>query len=192
MKSTILILGLFLSVGLAYAGDCPHKVRIDTVFYEVPSWWCDRAIDTALIPRSGDFMRLPADLCSNGFSIYVKKEAGQAFVKMARKAAVDSIFFKVKSGYRSIAYQTGLYKKYMADGTAFTRVAERIAPPGFSEHHTGRAFDLVGDKGQFGKSKAYGWLKANAAQFGFVESFPIDSAGQIRWEPWHWYYKGVE
>lgn len=192
MKNALLILALLLSADSPRAGDCPDTVRIDSIAYEVPSWWCNRAVDKSLIPHPGEFMRLPAEVCFSDYKIYVAKEAGQAFVKMARDAAVDSIFFKVKSGYRSLAYQTELFRKYLSDGTPFTSVAERIAPPGYSEHHTGRAFDLVGDDPRFARSKAYGWLKKNAGMYGFIESFPNDSTNLIHREPWHWYYKGIK
>lgn len=192
MKSLTIATLFILLAGAMHAGDCPHKVRIDAVTYEVPSWWCDRAIDTSLIPRAGNFMRLPAELCFGDFKIYVEKEAGQAFVKMAQSAAADSVFFKVKSGYRSMRYQAELFRKYMSDGTPFVKVAERIAPPGYSEHHTGRAFDLVADNPRFAGSEAYDWLKKKGTSFGFIESFPYDSTGLIHREPWHWYFKGLQ
>lgn len=156
--------------------------------HNVPSWWCEKLIDTSLIPIYGEFMVIPPEYCHKDFKIHVKKQAGKAFVKMAEQAAKDSIFLKVRSGFRSIAYQTTLFKKYMKDKTPFDTVALLVAPPGYSEHHTGQAFDLASDGIRFDKSPAYEWLKENASKFGFIESFPYDTTSMMKWEPWHWFY----
>ena len=192
MKYILTAALLFLTTSSIRAGDCKQKVTIDSVAYTVPAWWCNRAIDSSAIPEVGDFMRLPTDFCYNDSKIYVRKDAGEAFVKMARAAAKDSVFIKVKSGFRSVQYQKSLFRKYLSDGTPFNKVAELVAPPGYSQHHTGRAFDLARGGLRFDKSKAYTWLKKNAAKYGFVESYPKDSKSGIRWEPWHWYYEGMK
>ena len=188
MKKILTAALLILAANSICAGECTQKVTIDSVAYTVPSWWCNRAIDTSLIPKFGDFMRLPSEFCYNDSKIYVRKDAGEAFVKMARAAAKDSVFIKVKSGFRSVQYQKSLFRKYLSDGTPFNKVAELVAPPGYSEHHTGRAFDLARTGPRFDKSRAYAWLKKNAAKYGFIESYPENSKSGIRWEPWHWYY----
>ncbi|HEX2897887.1 MAG TPA: D-alanyl-D-alanine carboxypeptidase family protein, partial [candidate division Zixibacteria bacterium] len=63
-----------------------------------------------------------------------------------------------------------------------------VAPPGYSEHHTGRAVDFVPSEARFAYSKIYKWLKNNAAEFGFFETFPEDTTGLVPWESWHWVY----
>ncbi len=192
MKNILIAALLLLAVSSTSAGECSQKIKIDSVTYTIPSWWCNRTIDSSLIPKPGDFMRLPAEFCHNDFRIYVRKDAGQAFVRMARAAAKDSVYIKVKSGFRSVQYQKSLFRKYLSDGTTFNKIAELVAPPGYSEHHTGRAFDLARGALRFDKSKTYGWLKKNASKYGFVESYSKDANNGIRWEPWHWYYKGMK
>jgi len=38
----------------------------------------------------------------------------------------------------------------------------------------------------FGETDAFAWLKANAARFGFVMSFPLNNPWGFIYEPWHW------
>src|SRR5437763_16043336 len=59
-----------------------------------------------------------------------------AFRKMARAAEKAGVDLKIRSGYRSHAKQKALYRKYKkGDGNL-------AAPPGFSNHESGRALDL--------------------------------------------------
>ena len=64
-------------------------------------------------------------------------------------------------------------------------------PPGFSEHHSGRALDLGtpgcdGLSEDFEATQAFEWLSESASRFGFVLSYPHDNAWGFSYEPWHW------
>ena len=68
------------------------------------------------------------------------------------------------------------------------------APPGFSEHHTGKAIDLNTSgfpplEEEFEKSDAFQWLSVNAKDFGFRLSYPRENRFGIAYEPWHWFYE---
>ncbi|MDS8990825.1 M15 family metallopeptidase, partial [Streptococcus pneumoniae] len=72
------------------------------------------------------------------------------------------------SGFRSYETQTQLYQSYVnKDGKA---EADRYsARPGYSEHQTGLAFDLIGTNGNLvTEEKAAQWLLDYAADYGFV------------------------
>ena len=111
---------------------------------------------------------------------------------MIKQAEKDSVFFQVKSGFRSYPYQAQIFARRMNEGESFERVARDVAPPGYSEHMLGTALDLVTDTTPFAFSKAYKWLKANAEKYGFIESYPKDSESGFSWEPWHWRYAGSD
>ena len=72
------------------------------------------------------------------------------------------------SGFHSYETQVDLYQSYVnQDGAA---AADRYsARPGYSEHQTGLAFDLIDTSGNLvqeaGASK---WLLKNAAKYGFI------------------------
>ena len=75
------------------------------------------------------------------------------------------------SGFRSYETQTQLYQDYVnQDGKA---EADRYsARPGYSEHQTGLAFDLIGTDGDLvTEEKAAQWLLDHAADYGL--SFAI-------------------
>ena len=67
-----------------------------------------------------------------------------------------------------------------------------IQAPGYSEHHTGLAIDFNEVAYGFAESGAYAWLRAHAAEYGFVERYPEDKAAVtgIDYEPWHYRYVG--
>jgi len=72
------------------------------------------------------------------------------------------------SGFRSYEAQENLYQKYAnQDGQA---AADRYsARPGYSEHQTGLAFDLIDISGNLVEEpEASQWLLDNAYKYGFV------------------------
>ena len=98
------------------------------------------------------------------------------------------------SGFRSYATQTNLYNSYVAsDGQAN---ADRYsARPGYSEHQTGLAFDLMDSSGALlSEPTAVHWLAKHAHQYGFIVRYIIgkeDVTGYMP-ETWHIRYIGQE
>ena len=171
------------------AGECKDTVIIDSVSYPVGEQWCCKKIDLTQIADPMKLVRLPEDLCFQDYKIYVKKECREALIKMAKAAAKDSVFFVVKSGYRSDGYQKGLIKRRIQKLGNIKDVFKMVAPPGYSEHVTGSALDLASNTGMFYQSNAYRWLVKNAAKYGFYETYPKNNGNGVHWEPWHWIYK---
>ena len=67
------------------------------------------------------------------------------------------------------------------------------------EHGTGYAADILSaddpqQNTSFAETRAYEWLTAYAAEYGFILRYPQDrqAATGIVFEPWHWRYVGVE
>lgn len=119
--------------------------------------------------------------------------AADAWARMKVAAANAGIDLQLVSAYRSLGYQTNLLKKKLEEGQSLKRILRVSAPPGYSEHHSGRAIDLTTHgckplEEDFAKTRAYDWLCANARFFGFRESYPKNNRHQLAWEPWHWYY----
>jgi LAS superfamily LD-carboxypeptidase LdcB len=94
--------------------------------------------------------------------------AFRAMAKAASKAGVD---LRIRSGYRSHAKQTKLYKKFQKGQ------GNLAARPGFSNHESGRALDLY-----ITEYKVYAWLESHASTYGFQRT--------VSGEPWHWEYLG--
>ncbi len=130
--------------------------------------------------------------------IKLRPAAQTSLNAMIAKAKADGVQLGVVSGFRSIEEQDYLYFKVKAErGESAKTRAEVSAPPGYSEHHTGYAVDLI-DEGQpktyveesFVTTPAYRWLMRNAAFFNFEMSFPKDNEASVAYEPWHWRYVG--
>ena len=98
------------------------------------------------------------------------------------------------SGFRSYETQTQLYQNYVnKDGKA---EADRYsARPGYSEHQTGLAFDLIGTDGDLvTEEKAAQWLLDHAADYGFVVRYLKGKEKETGYmaEEWHLRYVGKE
>lgn len=184
-KRCLIILGAYVFF-TASSFACDETIRIDSVDYAVPSVWCGLAIDSALMADPATLVKLPAELCANDYRIYVTKSTRDAFAAMTEAAAVDSVSLKVKSGYRSSRYQRQIILRRLAAGRSFDEVIRWVAPPGYSEHETAMALDLVTDTAPFADSKAYRWLKEHAGKFGFSETYPDKGVNSLPFEPWHW------
>ncbi len=179
-----------LMVSPACAEECQDTVVIDSVSYKVTELWCGKAIDTTLLVEPEDLVQLPQELTFEEYRIYVLPQTRDALVKMAEAAAPDSIAFEVDSGWRSFSFQRRIIRRRMAEGDSFEEVLHSVAPPGYSEHHTGRALDLVPSDAIFAFSETYAWLQEHAAEYGFYETLPEDPAAPLTWESWHWTYLG--
>ena len=98
------------------------------------------------------------------------------------------------SGFRSYETQVDLYQSYVnQDGAA---AADRYsARPGYSEHQTGLAFDLIDTSGNLvqeaGASK---WLLKNAAKYGFIVRYQEGKEASTGYMPesWHLRYIGED
>ena len=98
------------------------------------------------------------------------------------------------SGFRSYDTQTELYQNYVnQDGKA---AADRYsARPGYSEHQTGLAFDLIDKNGNLvQEAGASQWLLDNAYKYGFIVRYLEGKEGSTGYMPesWHLRYIGQE
>ena len=85
-------------------------------------------------------------------------------------------------------------RRKLARGLSPKEIFEVSAPPGYSEHHTGRAVDVAMDGTAqlelgFGQTPAYRWLSENANSFSFFLSFPEGNPYGFAFEPWHWCFR---
>ncbi len=121
----------------------------------------------------------------------------QRLLDAARADPATGGTLRALSCHRDIARQTGVFAGGGQGGAEDRAIS--VAPPGHSEHTTGYAIDFaVRPLGNCRDAEAcmaatapYGWLVANAARFGFEQSFPAGNAQGVKWEPWHWRWVGV-
>lgn len=126
---------------------------------------------------------------------FLIEEAFNSLKKMFQKSKLDNISLSVVSAFRSITYQKKLIEKKILAGFKINDIISVVAPPGFSEHHTGCAVDLTSNEEtqvlteNFDRTKTYNWLCDHAEKFNFVLSFPKNNQKGFIYEPWHWCYQ---
>lgn len=134
--------------------------------------------------------------------VILHKKAASSYVNMidqARKDGIRAPLLGIISGYRSDATQKRLWDAKIEklkkshptwSKTQIENEARKwIAPPGYSNHRSGRTVDLIilnnGNDAssayvsQMKQTEAWKWLNLNASKFGF---YPYTV------EPWHWEY----
>lgn len=132
-----------------------------------------------------------------------------AMAQMLAAAKADGIELVVRSAYRSTEEQTTLFNSMkqsylnqgMTEEQALAETKKWRNVPGTSEHETGLSADIVGAAdlnadllpGLSGRDWAV-WLKAHAADYGFILRYPSDKTDitGTSFEPWHYRYVGVE
>jgi len=96
----------------------------------------------------------------------MRPDVARAFDRLAAAARREAgLGLSITSGFRSDAEQARLF--------AANPDPRWVAPPGRSLHRYGTELDL-------GPPSAYGWLRANARRFGFIQRYS--------WEAWHYGY----
>lgn len=119
----------------------------------------------------------------------------------AGKAETGKGDYQITQGYRTYDEQKSIYDEYQ-EVYGPEKGAQLAATPGYSEHHSGYAFDMnvyvvtsgtsysLGTAGDV--DPAYNWIYENAAKYGFVLRYPDGKTAVtgITNEPWHFRYVG--
>lgn len=116
------------------------------------------------------------------------------------KLSAASLYRTVELQAKNYNNKVNEYKRQGYDQeTAEIKAATVIKRPGESEHNTGLCVDLLGAgyaslEQSFANTKAYEWLKAHCAEYGFILRYPEDKEDitAVIFEPWHYRYVGVE
>jgi hypothetical protein len=100
---------------------------------------------------------------------------------------------RIVSGYRGYDRQVeGFLKHLDRDGSVLDR-QKWVALPGFSQHHTGLAFDIfsVDPSWWDDRPTIKNWVANNCGSYGFKLSYPTYRGSGYRGaEPWHLFYIG--
>lgn len=149
----------------------------------------------------------PADLTlasSSGIrtvgQIYVRSVMISDLGRLAADSNAAGIDISLISGYRSYANQLSTYQYWVNYNGGNTAIADQIsARAGHSQHQLGTAVDFssseIGDQigAVFNNTAAANWLASNAANYGFVLSYPAgaETVTGYQHESWHYRYIGV-
>lgn len=135
------------------------------------------------------------------------RKAYGPLMEMIQAGQRQGLQFEICSSYRSVERQIELFEEdveeLMKEGythdEAYQEVARETMPPGYSEHSTGLAFDIVAlnyqllDQWQENTPENI-WLQENCARYGFILRYPKgkEEITRISYESWHFRYVGVE
>lgn len=133
------------------------------------------------------------------------------FNQLMEAAKKDGHELTVISAYRSVADQKevlaseiAMYESQGYEKSEATDLAMKyVTKPGYSEHHTGLALDVLevnwyndGNmlEEEFGETEAGKWLAKNACHYGFIIRYQKgkEKLTGINYEPWHIRYVGKE
>lgn len=188
------------STMLSVYADSERREKVAEIFIIVLS--SDRDSLPLLVNRwngvimadmSADLIEIPAGTCNYNLneSIFLDREAADAFDKMAADANRDGIFFKVTHGYRTFEKQAELIKKCI-EKKGMKETMKIAAPVGFSEHHTGLAMDVSGMVKEDGTAvtenkDALKWIAENCYKYGFMikNLKGKEHITGTSYEPWH-------
>lgn len=139
----------------------------------------------------------------NGVPIVLENQAAKEWFKLSLAAEAEGLNLIPISGYRSTEYQQGIIERALEKGRTWESIADFIALPGYSQHHTGRAVDVTTPElletedplvAEFANTKEYLWLQENGIKFGFTIPFNSrdreKNPGMFCFEPWHLFFNG--
>lgn len=137
----------------------------------------------------------------------LEAEAAEQYRAMAAAAAADGITLELVTGYQDVSAREAAFdarkqvylEKGLSEEEAAAYAASVCPPANASEQATGYAADLLSPDctektTRFADTRAYEWLTAYAAEYGFILRWPEErqAATGMVYEPWHWRYVGVE
>ena len=150
------------------------------------------------VSRGLQLWQTPSELVTVGYApsgkaFQLTPKAADAWLSLQSAAVANGIELHLVSAYRSIEHQADIIRRKLESGLGLPEILCVLAPPGYSEHHSGTAIDIGSPDckpldAHFDAMPAYAWLSAHANRFGFFLSFPKDNVFGYIYEPWHWRY----
>lgn len=135
------------------------------------------------------------------------KDMYEDFSAMLNAAYDEGYQYWINCAYRDRDLQQKLVDEDVANfinqgmsrDEALQETLRETMPPGYSEHETGLAVDIVtANNGEVNGSQANEpgnqWLQQHCVEYGFILRYPEDKEDitQINYEPWHFRYVGKE
>ncbi|MEM6725266.1 MAG: M15 family metallopeptidase [Bacteroidota bacterium] len=195
------------TVAMETPNERPNRPKIDP---EITIAYLMGQFDPSTHP---DFTVIEGDF-ANKEGMYLRKDAYEAFKKMALDARQSGIYLQIISATRPFDHQKRIWEAKWSgarkvDGQDLSKTiadpAERAikiltysSMPGTSRHHWGTDFDLNSLEPSYFESgtgkKIYEWLAANASDYGFCQPYNEKGEGRLfgyEEEKWHWSYLPV-
>lgn len=171
-----------------------------------PNSWMLRLVSSKhLLPEN--FTVETVSVGDSNKKVRFDKRAAQDLQALLNACNSEGHHLVLCSGYRDVAYQTGLYnqqvrteeKKGLDEEKARAAAATVVEVPRGSEHNLGLAIDFGSISNQridetFDEEPESQWLKDNAWKYGFILRYPQDKQAitGVEYEAWHYRYVGKQ
>ena len=135
-----------------------------------------------------------AEVGDDGREHRLTPAAAAGWRAMKAAAQAEGVALRIVSAFRSVERQAEIVRAKLERGLSLDAILEVSAPPGYSEHHTGRAVDITTEGApaleiEFERTDAFRWLSRRAGEFGFSMSYPAGNRHGYAYEPWHWCHR---
>ena len=142
-----------------------------------------------------------------GKKILVEEETYHHYLAFKEHLHQTGIEVSITSGYRSLEEQKKTIEELKNVYTDESKLYEKVAPVGASEHHTGLALDItISNPKQYQerltkyyteeelkiREQQYQWMASVCCNYGFILRYPKDKVAitGYSYEPWHFRYVG--
>jgi zinc D-Ala-D-Ala carboxypeptidase len=174
-------------------GECPEAVLSLLTSFGI-GLETIAARSLVLHPEAGELV--VAEIAEDGRHHLLTPAAAHAWRGLSAAARSNGVAITIVSAFRSIERQAEIVRAKLERGLSLEEILSVSAPPGYSEHHSGRAVDLTTDgvralEIEFEQTAASEWLAQNAQRFGFVLSYPRENRHGYAYEPWHWCFRSA-
>jgi len=169
----------------------PHSIEPLLASLQIPA---ARIAEKGLIYQPEAVELVVAEVGDDGREHRLTPATAADWRAMQAAARIDGVALRIASAFRSIERQAEIVRAKLARGLSLDAILEVSAPPGYSEHHTGRAVDVTTDgvrplEIEFETTDAFRWLSRRAGEFGFLLSYPAGNGHGYAYEPWHWCHR---
>jgi len=169
----------------------PQKVQTLLASLEIAS---AKLTEKGLLYQPEAIELVVAEVGDDGREHRLTPAAATAWQTMKAAAQAEGISLRIVSAFRTIERQAEIVRAKLERGLSLDAILEVSAPPGYSEHHTGRAIDVTTDgvralEIEFENTDAFRWLSRRAGEFGFSLSYPAGNPNGYACEPWHWCHR---
>ena len=135
-----------------------------------------------------------------GKECFVEEKTYEKYLELQKFLKEKNIEIGIESAYRDVEYQKEVYQEYL-DKYGKEYADKYVAPPEYSEHHTGLAIDISlkinGEYPDYNiepeeRIKTYEEIHPYLKDFGFILRYPKGKEDKTNYpyEPWHIRYVG--
>lgn len=176
---------------LGLASQVPERLQLLLVSLQIPP---ERIAAKGLALQAEAEDLVVAEVGADERQHLLTPAAAAAWHAMRAAAEADGVAIRIVSAFRSVARQAEIVRGKLEHGFSLDSILEVSAPPGYSEHHSGRAVDITTDDSpeleiEFERTAAFRWLCRRAGDFGFSLSYPQGNPHGYAYEPWHWCHR---